>query len=233
MYAGGRANGQSASLRSVLGVGVPQRAASAALGHAGGPGPELGVTTAVSARDRNGQWRALPRLDARRGLQLGSQRACCRWPREAPSWQLGACPADRGSRRTAAFGPEGIPRTGSRCAASYPARPPLGHRCLRLNRRSLSGVPGRAAPRIDTIRRIGPRPPPALHTRASPKAGLRPAGRGLTRSSPHPCVLQPRQQRRHLHRRRPPTPLPNQIPPSRPRHARPGGDRRLDSHPGT
>ncbi len=42
-------------------------------------------------------------------------------------------------------------------------------------------------------------------------------------------VLQPRQQRRDVHRRRPPTPLPHQVPPSRPRHARPGGDRRLDS----
>ena len=46
-------------------------------------------------------------------------------------------------------------------------------------------------------------------------------------------VLQPRQQRRHVHRRRPPTPLPNQVPTSRPRHPRRGGDRRLDSPPGT
>ena len=42
-------------------------------------------------------------------------------------------------------------------------------------------------------------------------------------------VLQPRQQRRDIHRRRPPTPLPNQVPASRPRHPRRGGDRRLDS----
>ena len=191
MYAGGRANGQARRYArfwaSVFRSGLlPRRWVTLEV-----PGPELGSTTAVSARDRNGQWRALPRLDARRGLQLGSQRACCRWPREAPSRQLGACPADRGSRRTAASGPEGIPRTGSRCAASYPGGPPLGYRCLRI-RRSLSGVPGRAAPRIDTIRRIGPRPPPALHTRASPKAGLssdRLAADGpLVASSVHPAA---------------------------------------------
>ena len=46
-------------------------------------------------------------------------------------------------------------------------------------------------------------------------------------------VLQPRQQRRDVHRRRPPTPLPNQIPASRPRHTRRGGDSRLDSTTGT
>ena len=41
----------------------------------------------------------------------------------------------------------------------------------------------------------------------------------LTRlGGPRP-VLQPRQQRRDVHRRRPPTPLPNQVPASRPRHA--------------
>ena len=33
-------------------------------------------------------------------------------------------------------------------------------------------------------------------------------------------VLQPRQQRRHVHRRRPTTPLPHQVPASRPRRAR-------------
>jgi putative transposase len=41
-------------------------------------------------------------------------------------------------------------------------------------------------------------------------------------------VLQPRQQRRHVHRRRPPTPLPHQVPPSRPRHPRRGGHSRID-----
>jgi hypothetical protein len=46
-------------------------------------------------------------------------------------------------------------------------------------------------------------------------------------------VLQPRLERRHVHRRRPPTPLPNQIPTSRSRHPRRGGHRRLDSTTGT
>ena len=54
----------------------------------------------------------------------------------------------------------------------------------------------------------------------------------LTRlGGPRP-VLQPRQQRRDVHRRRPPTPLPNQVPANRPRHPRRGGDRRLDSTSG-
>ena len=45
----------------------------------------------------------------------------------------------------------------------------------------------------------------------------------LTRLGGARPVLQPRQQRRDVHRRRPPTPLPNQVPASRPRHARRGG----------
>ena len=40
-------------------------------------------------------------------------------------------------------------------------------------------------------------------------------------------------KRRHVHRRRPPTPLPNQIPTSRPRHPRRGGHSRIDSTTGT
>ena len=55
----------------------------------------------------------------------------------------------------------------------------------------------------------------------------------LTRLGGARPVLQPRQQRRHVHRRRPPTPLPNQIPASRPRHPRRGGHRRINSPTGT
>jgi len=55
----------------------------------------------------------------------------------------------------------------------------------------------------------------------------------LTRlGGPRP-VFQPRQQRRDVHRPRPPTPLPNQLPASRPGHPRRGDDRRLDSPTGT
>jgi putative transposase len=45
-------------------------------------------------------------------------------------------------------------------------------------------------------------------------------------------VLQPRQQRRHLHRPRPTAPLPDQIPTRRRIDCPRGGDRRLDSPPG-
>ena len=51
----------------------------------------------------------------------------------------------------------------------------------------------------------------------------------LTRVGGARPVLQPRQQRRDLHRRRPPTPLPDQVPASRPRQPRRGGHSRLDS----
>ena len=51
----------------------------------------------------------------------------------------------------------------------------------------------------------------------------------LTRLGRARPVLQPRQQRRNVHRRQPPTPLPNQVPASRPRHARRGGHRRINS----
>jgi len=50
-------------------------------------------------------------------------------------------------------------------------------------------------------------------------ASRRSAGANVTspnRASRHTAVLHPRLKRRHVHRRRPPTPLPNQIPTSRP-----------------
>src|SRR5450755_1291588 len=49
----------------------------------------------------------------------------------------------------------------------------------------------------------------------------------VTRVGGARSVLQPRKQRRDVHRRRPATPLPHQVPASRPRHPRRGGDSRL------
>ena len=86
---------------------------------------------------------------------------------------------------------------------------------------------------LDALVRPPPLPPPAPRTVAVNEPARKIARRGppahqsdgpvprrdqlpvARLGRPRP-VLRPRQQRRHLHRRRPPTPLPNQVPASRP-----------------
>jgi transposase-like protein len=108
-----------------------------------------------------------------------------------------------------------LPRRRPRRARRAPALPAQAPRTLAIN---------------EPPRTIARRSPPAHQSDGPlPRRNQLPDA-GLGRARP---VLHPRQQRRHVHRRRPPTPLPNQVPTSRPRHPRRGGHRRLDSTTGT